>query len=446
MGNKYDIDYNFKHNFDSQVSLTIALSKICYSKGETIAGTMFLKTKPYLQETILYNPEASVSLIENQHIGDPETDFNIYNESSNNKNDQKKEKIYFTYPLDLHAYNGANLFVGININFFVKLPDECRSTCLIDNNTYIRHFLVINFPSIKAKKSEPIIIKNTKYYSFENKLYKSPVISKLETSKHKYAIFNMGEIKASLTLPKNSYKYSETIYFIMEMDCSKLSIDINGVKVTINVYLKTNSTPTGKDDINNKSIEIIMKNVSLEKGKKSYYIDEFIKLPENSYNPEYLYKQYDKLKKLKFSDETFLYQSCYEESLNCQYTIRAMIDFNSMFSTNEFIEIPIDFYEDGDKEITKENNLANKDIKTNEEDELPSLEEIIKENNINNENENKIINNGYYNINYVDDENYYNNNDKGNENNNEINNNIENSGAPPSFGDFIPNQMNENGN
>ena len=85
MGNKYDIDYNFKHNFDSQVSLTIALSKICYSKGETIAGTMFLKTKPYLQETILYNPEASVSLIENQHIGDPETDFNIYNESSNNK-------------------------------------------------------------------------------------------------------------------------------------------------------------------------------------------------------------------------------------------------------------------------------------------------------------------------------------------------------------------------
>ena len=123
-----------------------------------------------------------------------------------------------------------------------------------------------------------------------------------------------------------------------------------------------------------------------------------------------------------------------------------MIDFNSMFSTNEFIEIPIDFYEDGDKEITKENNLANKDIKTNEEDELPSLEEIIKENNVNNENENKIINNGYYNINYVDDENYYNNNDKGNENNNEINNDIENSGAPPSFGDFIPNQMNGNGN
>ena len=39
----------------------------------------------------------------------------------------------------------------------------------------------------------------------ENKLYKSPTIAKLETSKHKYGIFNDGEIKATLTLAKNSY-------------------------------------------------------------------------------------------------------------------------------------------------------------------------------------------------------------------------------------------------
>ena len=36
----------------------------------------------------------------------------------------------------------------------------------------------------------------------ENKLYKSPTIAKLETSKHKYGIFNEGEIKATLTLAK----------------------------------------------------------------------------------------------------------------------------------------------------------------------------------------------------------------------------------------------------
>ena len=58
MGNNNDIDYNFKYNYDSQVSLTISLSKVCYSKGETISGAMYLKTKPYLQETILYNPQS----------------------------------------------------------------------------------------------------------------------------------------------------------------------------------------------------------------------------------------------------------------------------------------------------------------------------------------------------------------------------------------------------
>ena len=153
-----------------------------------------------------------------------------------NKNlNSKLKKPYFTYPLDLAAYHGANLFVGININFFVLLPTECRSSCIIDDNTYIKHFIVIDFPSIRAKKSEPIIIKNNKYYSLENKLYKSPTIAKLETSKHKYAIFNKGEIKASLTLAKNSFKYNENIYFIMEIDCTKLSISVSGVLLSLNI-------------------------------------------------------------------------------------------------------------------------------------------------------------------------------------------------------------------
>ena len=137
---------------------------------------MFLKTKPYLQETILYNPQASISFIEFQHSGEQETDFDIYGSPSNNKL-SKQEKIYFTYPLNLFAYNGANLYAGVNINFFVNLPKECSSSCFIDNNTYIKHFILIDFPTIRAKKSEAIIIKNTKYYTLENKLYKTPIKS-----------------------------------------------------------------------------------------------------------------------------------------------------------------------------------------------------------------------------------------------------------------------------
>ena len=130
-------------------------------------------------------------------------------------------------------------------------------------------------------------------------------------------------------------------------------------------------------------------------------------MPNNSYNSDNLYKKYDELKKVKFNEDYILYQPCYEENLNCQYSLKAMIEINSWFSTNEFIEIPIDFYADDN---LKDKNKIQED-KTTEEDELPSLEDIIKDNNSkikknkeikeNNENKNEIINNGYYNINYL---------------------------------------------
>ena len=120
-----------------------------------------------------------------------------------------------------------------------------------------------------------------------------------------------------------------------------------------------------------------------------------------------MYKKYDELKKVKFNEDYILYQSCYEENLKSQYSLKAMIEINSWFSTNEFIEIPIDFYADDN---LKDKNKIQED-KTTEEDELPSLEDIIKDNNSkikknkeikeNNENKNEIINNGYYNINYL---------------------------------------------
>ena len=104
-----------------------------------------------------------------------------------------------------------------------------------------------------------------------------------------------------------------------------------------------------------------------------------------------------------------------------------------MFSTNEFIEIPIDFYED----ITDNNDSKNKIILKNEDNDLPTLEEIIEE-----KKQNEIMNNGYYNINYVENPNYFNNNEKENENKNDNqNNDNENSEAPPSFGEAMDNNI-----
>ena len=445
MGNKYDTDYNYTYNFqfnyESQVAMQINLPKVCYSKGDTINGTIHLKTKPYLQETILYNPVATISLKEYQRTGEPDTDFDIYNSTpTDNKNLSKKEKIYFQYQLLLYDYNGANLLIGVDIPFSIKLPLEMSSSCLLDNNNYIRHYLVIDFISIRAKKSQPIIIKNNKYYSLENKLYKSPIVGSLQTSKHKYALFNMGEIKASFTLPKNCFKYDENIYFILEIDSSKLSININSVKISLDVYFKLNETPGNNENNNNNNlnkIEINSKKIMVKKGLKNYYIDDFIKLPEdNKYNPEFCYKKYDQKKKIEYNNDNILFQPCYEGIINCQYMIKALIEINSMFSTNEFIEIPIDFYED-DKIKDETDNINNNNINnninknnSNEEDDLPSLEDIIQ--NRENKEKNNINENGFYDINHIDNENYYNEN-----NNNNYKENEDDSGAPPTFGDMM---------
>ena len=93
----------------------------------------------------------------------------------------------------------------------------------------------------------------------ENKLYKFPTIAKLEMLKHKYGIFNNGEIKEILTLAKNSYKYNEKIYFIMEINSSKLSISVSGMILSLNINLNFNTTPDEKNDDNLKSIELYTK-------------------------------------------------------------------------------------------------------------------------------------------------------------------------------------------
>ena len=88
MGSEYDFDHNFKYNHDSQVSLTINIPKTCYSKGEFIKGNLYLKTKQYMQEIYLLNPQLSVSFTELHIEGQQESDFDF-----DDKKDKSKKKI-----------------------------------------------------------------------------------------------------------------------------------------------------------------------------------------------------------------------------------------------------------------------------------------------------------------------------------------------------------------
>ena len=119
-------------------------------------------------------------------------------------------------------------------------------------------------------------------------------------------------------------------------------------------------------------------------GEKRYHIEDGIKLPisSNDSNPEEVYKILDKDKredKLKFSNIK-LYPSCIGGLLSCQYYIKILIETNTLFSTNEYTIIPIDFYSPFIKEKEEEKLMSKSiNIKFSKSFKLKSGEKIFGE-------------------------------------------------------------------
>ena len=129
-----------------------------------------------------------------------------------------------------------------------------------------------------------------------------------------------------------------------------------------------------------KKEELVQKILPLKEGLISYQIEDDIKIPKSGIdlNPEEVYKLLDKDKNPnteKF-ENIRLYPSCSGGLLSCQYNIKIIIETNTLFSANEEIIIPIDFYSPfNNKDDNNNKNEIN--INTNNE-------EIIDVNNIDN--------------------------------------------------------------
>ena len=123
-----------------------------------------------------------------------------------------------------------------------------------------------------------------------------------------------------------------------------------------------------------------------------YHVEDGIKLPlsSNDLNPEAVYRMLDNdksISKLK-SYSVKLFPSCEGGLLSCHYSIKILVETNTLFSTNEEMNIPIDFYspfnlsdnsndnyepiiikkEEKNEKINMNNNVQNNEIK--DEDQL----------------------------------------------------------------------------
>ena len=402
----YDFETDKKYNFENNVSMIFELNKTCFSKGEIITGNIILSAKEGLIQTQLLNPYAVMTLEEKHYYEYKEYYYDNSRKTTSSKNKEEIEnKTILSIPMDFSNFNGANILTGIQIPFQLKVPETAYPSCFFESTAYVKHFLILDFHSIQARKTNIIIIKNNIYFSNYNGLLKAPIIYYKEITKYKYAFFNYGSFKATATLPKNIFSYNEKIPFLIDIECPKLLITIKSLKICIYRNEKKNYRINHKTKRSERKIEIISKSIPLTKGETIYHIEDNIKLPNSpvDLNPKEVYLVLDKDK--RNANEKFknvkLFPTCYNGLLSCEYYFKIIFEMDTWFSSNEEFNIPIDFYEpfiymdNSNEKITNQQNLMYYNNEYNSQ-QIPQISPFEFQTSQNNEQ-------NYYNINNVNE-------------------------------------------
>ena len=346
----FDFDNNDKiYNNEELFSVTIYLNKTCYFKGEVLEGKITIKTKETIKKSFLFCPISANATLKEVHNY-------RFNEGGY---DTTEEVILFKYPMNIPKFDNNNIFDGITVPFQFQIPQNCYPSCIFGIESYVRHILTFDLSTIDTKKSTVIIIKNNQYFTEFNMLYKAPSEVTLETYKHKYGIFHMGNFTCTFKLMKNAFYYNEDIPFIIDIDCTNLKIRITKVHINLNLSVKKNNKLNHKETLSLIEKRIASKNLTLLREKKKYHIEDIIKLSKG--NPNEIYKKLNNDKrtyKEKYKD-ILLFPSCYNGLITCEYYFKIILETNTVFSTDEYILMPIDFYE-------KENDTNDKNDKNDE--------------------------------------------------------------------------------
>ena len=223
-----------------------------------------------------------------------------------------------------------------------------------------------------------IIIKNIPYFSLQNKLYESPSIAFISKYKSKF-IFKKGKIDASLKLPKNSFNYDEVIPFEVDLNCSELDLKINGIELYITrQYKKLDRYNHTRVKSYSGEIKIFSKYFEFKEEEKCYITKDIIEFPKTFLNnelyPPKIYEIFDSKKNEVLDNEIkkyFLYPCSYKGIITIEYCLVVKIKFDSSFTFDEYLRMPLDFHslptivKEEFNEVKKdENSINDKDFKT----------------------------------------------------------------------------------
>ena len=342
----YDFESDQNYNFENTISMTLNIGKTCFLPGETINGTITLRPKQGNTQQFLTQPLAHLYLSEyacytyTVEQRDPRTNLPTFVSKV-----AEEDIPILDLPLDFSAFQNQNINNTLNIPFTIHIPYKIYPSCMISSNAYIKHYLCIDFPSIGAKKTLIIVIKNPPYFSKYNNLLQTPAMCYKEMKKHKL-IFSQGSFTASIKLDKNAFSYDDIIPFTVDIDLTKMALKLKDIKISIKRKTNKNYSYNHSQIYNSETITVGKKHLNFDKNQGKLHIEDVIAIDIDK-NPKNIYKKLD-VDNRKVSEKysgIYLYPTCFGGLLSVEYFIKMEIEMDTMWSTTEDFSIPIDFFE-----------------------------------------------------------------------------------------------------
>ena len=350
---------------DESLSITIQLQKSCYYPGETLSGKIILQVKTNKISPKFNFPNAIITLTQYQQ-------YKFY--LDNILLTQTDKKILLFERVRFKKYKDRPLIIPLSLPFSIKIPHSTDPTLFYEEINFIKHYLTVEFPQIKCKKSIGIIIQNRQRFLKENGLLKN-TIEKFNDIQKSEILGKNSKIAFLFKTDKNSYAYNEHIPYEIIINCTESDHIIDHLRVTLsrNIYF-------GANDKVEKSI-ILMKRyiLPISSSNKIFKISGYFQFPVLSdyfsVNPMSIYINFDKKIINNFEkdfSDVYLFPTCFSSLFICSYFLNLEIIFKSLFMKNEFLSIPIELYtplkivEDNKKdnviEEKDDNNIENEII------------------------------------------------------------------------------------
>ena len=247
-------------------------------------------------------------------------------------------------------YEGADIVSEIHIPFSFQIPLNIHASISYGDG-YVKHFLSVNFPGIKAKRALMIIIKRFEMFSNENKLLKIPASAFGDFYKKKRFNSPGGKVTCLLKLPKNKFYYFEKIPFEIYLDSTELNMKIKAIKLRLNMKIYYNYRGNKNSHfITENDIELFSRKYPVDNSLNKFEIKDSIQLKNDSNFSKYIsvsdkYHLLEEKKKLEV-DYNFknmvLMPFCFGGLINPEFILQVDIIYKHLRSTSSFSML-IDF-------------------------------------------------------------------------------------------------------